>query len=49
MAAGAGYVVIDHEPSSTKHKTLHVMIATTQGTDCTPLVWIAEFQGAYVK
>ena len=49
MAAGADYVVIDHEHSSTGHKTLHVMIATTQGTDCTPLAWTAEFRAAYVK
>jgi 4-hydroxy-2-oxoheptanedioate aldolase len=49
VTAGAGYVVIDHEHSSTGHKALHVMIATTQGTDCMPLVWIAEFLAAYVK
>ena len=48
-AAGANYVIIDQEHSTMGYETLHAMIAATQGTDCAPLVRIAEIGEASVK
>jgi 4-hydroxy-2-oxoheptanedioate aldolase len=48
-AAGADYVIIDQEHSPMGHETLHAMIAATQGTDCAPLVRVAEIGEANVK
>ena len=48
-AAGADGVIIDLEHGAVDYGTAHAMIAATQGTDCAPLVRVAENDPAQVK
>ena len=48
-AAGADYLIIDQEHGAFDVATLHAMIAATQGSECAPLVRIAEIGDAHVK
>lgn len=48
-SAGADVIVIDQEHGAVGREALHAMIAATAGTDCAPLVRIAEMGDANVK
>ncbi len=48
-AAGADGVIIDMEHGAVDYASAHAMIAATAGTDCAPLVRIAENDPAQVK
>lgn len=48
-AAGADLVIIDQEHGAVGREAMHAMIAATAGTDCAPLVRIAEMGAANVK
>lgn len=48
-AAGADAVIIDMEHGAVDHASAQAMIAATAGTDCAPLVRIAETRAADVK
>jgi 4-hydroxy-2-oxoheptanedioate aldolase len=48
-ASGADCVIIDLEHGAIDYAAAHAMIATTQGTDCTPIVRIAAHGEHHVK
>jgi 4-hydroxy-2-oxoheptanedioate aldolase len=48
-AAGADGVLIDMEHGAVDYGTAHAMIAATAGTDCAPIVRVAENDAAEVK
>jgi 4-hydroxy-2-oxoheptanedioate aldolase len=48
-ASGADMVIIDLEHGAVDYGSAHAMIAATQGSDCAPLVRIAENSDAQVK
>jgi 4-hydroxy-2-oxoheptanedioate aldolase len=48
-AAGADAVIIDMEHGAVDHAAAQAMIAATAGTDCAPLVRVAEIDAAQVK
>ena len=48
-AAGADAVIIDMEHGAVDHASAHAMIAATQGTQCAPLVRVAENDPVQVK
>ena len=48
-ASGADLVIVDLEHGAVDYGTAHAMIAATQGTECAPLVRIAETNDAQVK
>jgi len=48
-AAGADSVIIDMEHGAIDHGSAHAMIAATGGTDCAPIIRIAEIDDALVK
>lgn len=48
-AAGMDAVIIDLEHGAVDHGSAHAMIAATAGTDCAPLVRVAENDPAQVK
>ena len=48
-SSGVDAIVIDQEHGAISTDKLHSMIATTAGTDCAPLVRVAEKRPEYVK
>jgi 4-hydroxy-2-oxoheptanedioate aldolase len=48
-ASGADAVIIDLEHGAIDYGSAHAMIAATAGTDCAPLVRIAEIDAAHCK
>ena len=48
-AAGADAVIVDFEHGAIDHASAHAMIAATAGTQCAPLVRVAENDAAQVK
>ncbi|MEX0348447.1 MAG: HpcH/HpaI aldolase/citrate lyase family protein [Paracoccaceae bacterium] len=48
-ASGMDFVMIDMEHGAVDHGSCHAMIAATAGTDCAPLVRVAENDTAQVK
>ncbi|CAN0600115.1 unnamed protein product, partial [Ectocarpus sp. 12 AP-2014] len=48
-AAGADAVIIDFEHGAIDHASAHAMIAATAGTNCAPLVRVAENDATQVK
>ncbi|MEO9827513.1 MAG: aldolase/citrate lyase family protein [Paracoccaceae bacterium] len=48
-AAGADAVIVDFEHGAIDHASAHAMIAATAGTNCAPLVRVAENDTAQVK
>lgn len=48
-ACGTDSVIIDMEHGAVDYGTAHAMIATTAGTECAPLVRVAENDAAQVK
>jgi len=48
-ASGADVVVIDREHGAVDYGTCHAMIASTQGTDCAPVVRVSDINAAEVK
>lgn len=48
-AAGADAVIIDMEHGAVDYGTAHAMIAATAGTDCAPMVRVAQTDAAQVK
>lgn len=48
-AAGMDFVMIDMEHGAVDHGSCHAMIAATAGSDCAPLVRVAENDTAQVK
>ena len=48
-AAGADCVIINQEHGPISFETLHAMVASTQGTECAPLVRVPEIHEVRVK
>ncbi|HCJ61235.1 MAG TPA: hypothetical protein DHV49_00800, partial [Alphaproteobacteria bacterium] len=48
-SSGVDAIVIDQEHGAISTDTLHSMIASTAGTDCAPIVRVAEKRAEYVK
>jgi 4-hydroxy-2-oxoheptanedioate aldolase len=48
-AAGADAVIVDMEHGAVDHASAQAMIAATAGTDCAPLVRVAEIRASDVK
>ena len=48
-AAGADAVIVDFEHGAIDHASAHAMIAATAGTNCAPLVRVAENDTTQVK
>lgn len=48
-ASGVDSVIIDLEHGAVDHASAHAMIAATQGTDCAPLIRVAENDEPQVK
>ncbi|MAH85601.1 MAG: hypothetical protein CBB68_15360 [Rhodospirillaceae bacterium TMED8] len=48
-AAGADAIIVDQEHGAVSSDKLHSMIAATAGTNCAPLVRVAERRPEYVK